>query len=72
MGLICFITAPLIYAALFNIPFLLSLCSSGRERKAAATSSFSLRNAEQYHSQGQNAFKRTAMLCVLVHQYPNY
>lgn len=51
MGLIYFIIMPLIYVALFNISFLLSLCSSGKERKAA-TSSLILRNAEQHPTQG--------------------
>lgn len=72
MGLICFITAPLIYAALFNIPFLLSLWSSGRERKAAATSSLYPKEYGAASFPGMTCFHIAPILCVLIHQYPTY
>lgn len=72
MGLICFITAPLIYAALFNIPFLLSLWSSGRERKAAATSSPCPKEHRAASFSGMSCFHVAVILFVLIHQYPTY
>lgn len=72
MGLICFITAPLIYAALFNIPFLLSLWSSGRERKVAATSSLYPKEHRAASFPGMTCFHATVILCVLIHQHPTY